>query len=402
MKKVLHVISQKPSDTGSGVYIQNLISNGNDNNMNQAIVYGINSGEEIRIEIPNERRYPIEFETDNLPFSVLGMSDVMPYRSSVFSKLEKEQVGLLIKSYRKAIESALLDFQPDIIFCQHLWILTSLTKNIVDEYKLNIPVYGFCHGTDLRQLELSRDHKDLVVDGCGKLDKIFALNDFQINRIHKEYNYDKSNIKVLGNGYNSKYFYRDDLLDSKKIKKRIIYAGKLSYSKGLMSLIKAFKLIDDSNYELYIAGNGHGKEFDEIIKVIEEDENIHYLGKLSQRELGNEFRQADLFVLPSFYEGLPLVIIEAIACGLNVVCTNISGLNKWLSNLTKDSSIISFVDLPKMISVDEPMVDDLLDFEKRLSESMINALNYDQDSFDYNFLKEITWEEIFRKLNKYI
>lgn len=400
MKRVLHIISQKPSDTGSGVYLQNLIANGNHNNVSQAVVFAINNNEDIEIDIPKKWRYEIQFETDKLPFSIVGMSDVMPYKSSVFSELDVNASEVLMNSYQKVVKKAILDFKPDVIFCQHLWLLTSVTKTLVEKLKLSIPVYGFCHGTDLRQLSLSKYHRAKVALGCKGLDKIFALNDFQIDEIEEQYNYERSKIHVLGNGYNCDYFYKNNVGKDNEDKKRIIYAGKLSYSKGVMSLIRSFKNLDDKEFELYIAGSGHGSEYTKILEAIEDVNNIYYLGKLSQSELGDWFRSSDIFVLPSFYEGLPLVIIEAIACGLKVVCTNVNGISKWISNYTSDSNVISFVDLPQMLKIDEPNPEDLFDFESRLTNSILRINNCNIDNFDYEFLNELTWKEIFGKLNR--
>lgn len=399
MKKVLHVISQKPSDTGSGVYLQNLIADAKDSNISQAIVFGINKNETVEIDIPKKWRYEIQFETETLPFPIVGMSDVMPYKSSVFSELDVYDSEVLANSYESVVKKAIVEFEPDVIFCQHLWLLTSITKTLVEKLKLSTPVYGFCHGTDLRQFSLSGSHREKVNVGCRKLEKIFALNDYQIDEIERKYNYDRDNIYVLGNGYNSDYFYKSSISKQKSDKTRIIYAGKLSYSKGVMSLIRSFKLLDPEKFDLYIAGSGHGDEHANIIKAIDETENIFYLGKLSQNELGDNFRLSDIFVLPSFYEGLPLVLIEAIACGLKVVCTNINGVSKWIYKYTRDSNVISFVDLPEMLKIDKPNPDDLYDYELRLTDLIKKVEKNNIDSFNYEVLKELTWKEIFKKLN---
>lgn len=402
MKKVLHIISQRPSDTGSGVYLQNLIRNGL-TDVNQAIVFAANKDDEIEIDIAEEMRYDIRFETERLPFSVVGMSDVMPYRSSVFSQLNNWQNENLLKEYKLGVKNAILNFKPDIIFAQHLWLLTSITKLLVDELALNIPVYGFCHGTDLRQLMLSKEHGELAVLGCKNLNGVFVLNKFQADEVEKLYAYDKKNIHVLGNGYNSTYFYNNlDLINETQVKERIIYAGKLSESKGVSSLLRAFKLLDRDKYELYIAGSGYGEEYKKILDEINALDNVFYLGKISQEQLGDEFRKSDIFVLPSFYEGLPLVIIEAIACGLKVVCTDINGIKEWINQYVNTSEIISFVKLPKMIDVDKPDLNGLDEFERNISKAILEKSNADISNFNYDLIHELKWTEIFKKLKKII
>ena len=53
--------------------------------------------------------------------------------------------------------------------------------------------------------------------------------------------------------------------------------------------------------------------------------------------------QSDVFVLPSFYEGLPLVIIEALACGTYVICTDLPGIRNWIDQNLPDNGKISWI-----------------------------------------------------------
>ena len=64
--------------------------------------------------------------------------------------------------------------------------------------------------------------------------------------------------------------------------------------------------------------------------------------------------QSDVFVLPSFYEGLPLVIIEALACGTYVICTDLPGIRNWIDQNLPDNGVV-FVEPPKRVNEDEPV-----------------------------------------------
>jgi len=88
-------------------------------------------------------------------------------------------------------------------------------------------------------------------------------------------------------------------------------------------------LKDKYEIDLSLAGNGSGEEKEKILKMANENK-VRYLGNLSQKNLGEVFRKSHVFVLPSFYEGLGLVTIEALACGLRAVVTNHSGIKEYL------------------------------------------------------------------------
>lgn len=81
-------------------------------------------------------------------------------------------------------------------------------------------------------------------------------------------------------------------------------------------------------------------------------------------------------MLPSFYEGLPLVVIEALACGLQVVCTDLPGVRPWLEE-NIGTCAVKFVPLPAIVNADEPVEQELPQFERRLAEAIAESLGAD-------------------------
>lgn len=80
---------------------------------------------------------------------------------------------------------------------------------------------------------------------------------------------------------------------------------------------------------------------------------MHWVGQIPQEELAVVLRSSDIFVLPSFYEGLPLVIIEAMASGAVPVCTDLPGVRPWVEANVADHNV-RFIPMPEMAGVDEP------------------------------------------------
>ena len=80
--KILHCLAQLPSNTGSGVYYHTLVNGLEKRGHENALIYGIQ--EPFVADFSEEvKQYPVIFKTENLPFPIAGLSDEMPYESSV-------------------------------------------------------------------------------------------------------------------------------------------------------------------------------------------------------------------------------------------------------------------------------------------------------------------------------
>ena len=133
--------------------------------------------------------------------------------------------------------------------------------------------------------------------------------------------------------------------------------------------------------EVWLAGGyGNQLEYETIKKLAEQSPYpVKFLGRLDQPQLAKRMNQADVFVLPSFYEGLPLVVIEALACGLQVVCTDLPGVRPWLEE-NIGTCPVKFVPLPAIMNADEPVEQELPQFERRLAEAIGGSLGIDGSS----------------------
>ncbi len=407
MKRILHLIAQKPAFTGSGIYLQEIIRAAKKKNYPQALVGGISKYDNIAdFNLPTSLKiHPIRFETEDLPFPVVGMSDVMPYSSTKYSELTSPMYSQWKACFRKTIESVITNFKPDIIIAHHLWLLSALIKRIAPK----IPLICISHGTELRQLELAPQFADTVITGCRKVERIVALNKFQAQQIASIYNIPKESIVTAGVGFNPDIFYPPPTKDKNPITK-IIFTGKLSYAKGVKSLLQACELlyIEDRNFELILVGSGDGKEKEDIsARTKKSSFKISTLGTINQQELSLLFRQGDIFILPSFYEGLPLVIIEALASGLRVVVSDLPGLKPYLGEEINNSGLISYVPLPNLINVDQAAPEDLPAFESQLKDSLlaqINRLHSDNCKPSVNIkpaIDKLTWASLFEKIESY-
>lgn len=118
------------------------------------------------------------------------------------------------------------------------------------------------------------------------------------------------------------------IADDKKEEFRIIYAGRFIKKKGLQYLIKALDILnkDYLRYTLTLAGGGgnYNKKIREMVAV---RPFIHLKGQLPKESLIKEFRQADMFAMPSHAETFGLVYIEAMSQGLPVLYSQNEGID---------------------------------------------------------------------------
>lgn len=363
--KILHIISQKPGDTGSGIYAVNIIEQLQRRGHKQAFICATD-GEE-KIEMNDVDIYPIKFSSNKLPFNVVGMSDSMPYNSTKYKELSLQQLQSFKEEFSNIINMANKEFDPDIIVCHHLYLVTALVVSIIKNKK----VFGICHSTDLRQLMSHHMENDFIIDNIKKLDGIFALHNSCKEQIKEIFHMNDDKIYVTGIGFDNNMFFNRNVRKNENI--QIVFTGKVCYAKGLKSMYNAFSYFIESypSATLNIVGMGTGKEWMEIRELYSKSKGkVKFWGKLSHEELSRLYSRSHIFMLPSFYEGLPLVIVEALASGLYVVSSDISGVKSWLGKDIISSGRIEFVDLPSMKSVDEPIEEELPMYEKNLCEAL--------------------------------
>ena len=187
---------------------------------------------------------------------------------------------------------------------------------------------------------------------------------------------------------------------NKNSKIKLIYAGKFSRSKGIIYLLKAFEKIKDKyNIELILAGSGTGNEFEEIIDYSNKLKGkVKLYGYMSKGEISDLFRDCDIFVMPSFYEGLSLVTIEALACGLKVVMNELENFIDFVGKEITESNNIVFVKMPVLYDTDKILEMEVEEYINRLSlglEKQINNLyNYQHEKDFTAKIIKYSWKNI--------
>lgn len=111
--------------------------------------------------------------------------------------------------------------------------------------------------------------------------------------------------------------------------KHLIFVGRFFYDKGVDLLIEAFKELKRKDLDLTIVGEG--PELSKL-KGLAKGQKIRFTGKLGGQKLVNEIRKADLYVMPSRVEGMPIRLLEAWAAKIPIVATKVGDNSQYIVN----------------------------------------------------------------------
>ena len=122
------------------------------------------------------------------------------------------------------------------------------------------------------------------------------------------------------------YVDTDTFYETKKLAERkytVGYVGRFSKEKGILEFVEALPLIlKDAHYKVLIIGDGDLKEeIKDILAKNSIQSRVELLGWVEPEKLPRYLNSLKLLVLPSYYEGMPRIILEAMACGTPVLAT---------------------------------------------------------------------------------
>lgn len=143
-------------------------------------------------------------------------------------------------------------------------------------------------------------------------------------------------VEVIPNGVDTNHFFPSSI--RKGPVARFLFAGRFREQKNLFFLLEQMDLLASntgSGFEVHLVGDGPLKE--DLItygRSLAIRDRIHWHPWCDRDRLRDYFHLADCFVLPSLYEGMPNVVLEAMACGLPVIASRVIGNNELIEDGT--------------------------------------------------------------------
>ena len=179
-----------------------------------------------------------------------------------------------------------------------------------------------------------------LVEGllCKLAHAVIVTSKFQKDYIVNKYRLRKNKVFLITNYVDTGKF--KPLNNSLRVRDRLVFVGRIHRDKNLKNLLSAMQGLP---LGLDIYGDGPLRR--EIQKLAEQkDMDVKFMGVAPNTQLPEVFKNYVYFILPSAYEGMPKALLEAMACGLVVVGTNVEGIKEVIKDgynglLIEDASV---------------------------------------------------------------
>jgi colanic acid/amylovoran biosynthesis glycosyltransferase len=192
--------------------------------------------------------------------------------------------------------------------------------------------YGFsAHAYDLFKEPVDRE---FLAKKCADAAFVRCISDFNRRYLIKTAGAGEAKLHVIHCGVDTRRFVPDrTAANGQPHKKTILTLGNLVPQKGTRDLLEALSAptLKQRGYRIVIAGDGPLKG--ELMRQASSlGVEAQFLGAVDNREVMRLYREADLFVLPcatgrdGHHDGIPVVLMEAMACGVPVISTRLSGI----------------------------------------------------------------------------
>ena len=181
--------------------------------------------------------------------------------------------------------------------------------------------------------------KNKIIQAIEKIAYQFAdgmIVSSKRDSVYVNQTYNPNGIRFLIPNYIDTNVFRP--LDIQKKKNSICFVGRLSKEKNLFSLLEAMINLP---YALTIVGSGLQRD-DLESYANANGVSVEFLGNLPNSELPRILNQHEIFILPSLYESMPKALLEAMACGLPVIGTDVDGINEVIKH--KENGILCGID----------------------------------------------------------
>lgn len=278
-------------------------------------------GHEVHF-ITYSRPARLDFFSENLFYHEVSISkyplfDFPPYELALASKLVDvvrfEKLDLLHVHY--AIPHASAAF---------------MAKQILASFNIHIPVVTTLHGTDITLVGRDASYNPVVTFSINQSDGVTAVSENLKTETYDHFDINRD-IRVIPNFIDLDRFKLEPKAHFKQAiapgdERILVHTSNFRKVKRTMDVIHIFKKVQDKlPSKLLMVGDGPERtQAEQLARDLGIAENVRFLGK--QDAVEEILSVADLFLIPSSSESFGLAALEAMACGIPVISSNVGGL----------------------------------------------------------------------------
>jgi L-malate glycosyltransferase len=324
-----------------------------------------------------EKGHEIHFISSSLPFRLKRM-----YHNIYYHQVEVNQYSVfqyppydiaLASKMAEVVKREKLDLLHVHYAIPHA-VCAILAKQMVNQ---NLKIVTTLHGTDITVLGNDPSLIDAIKFGIEKSDIVTAVSNALIDQTYEIINPDKS-IETVYNFIDDRVYQKSDAshlreeFEIKEDEKVIIHVSNFRPVKRVQDVVKTFaKIAEAMPAKLLLVGDG--PEVTAVCKLVKKlglTDSVLFLGK--QDNLEELYSMSDLMLLLSEKESFGLVVLEAMACGVPCIGTNVGGLPEVIS----DGKTGYICELGNIDEIADKAITILMDnsLQKFLSEQALNMV----------------------------
>ena len=292
----------------------------------------------------------------------------------------------MFAAFRKLIRDG---FKPDVI---HAHVYSAGVPAVLLGKRYDIPVVVTEHSSEFPRRRINRINRLKAKFAFENASIVCPVSE-NLKRHIESYGI-RAQFQVVPNVVDTSLFSPNNSASNEvqEERKRILLVALLSPVKGVPCLLEALASLKEkrTDFVLDIVGDGPIRPaYEEMAHALGLSDVICFHGLKTKTGVAAFMEQSDFFVLPSKWENLPCVLIEAMACGLPIVATKVGGISEMISKK------VGVLVPPKDVEALAEAIDYMLDhYQEYASEEIVR---YVKTRYSYEAVGE-RWDRIYKKL----
>ena len=243
-----------------------------------------------------------------------------------------------------------------------------------------IPIILHLHGAQfhLFTADLSPFMKNRVKSMFENSERVIVLGEAWKKFVCQTFGVDPEVVRVVHNGTPAISFTFSRVNNAKQ-EISILFLGRLGERKGVPELLSALSVLAKENgvWKATLAGDGEVQKFRDTATVLGLERFVSFPGWVGREEVIKLLKEADIFVLPSHNEGLPVSVLEAMSCGLAIIATDVGAVTEAVEDnisgiIVKPGDVEGLTNGIKKMLTDSALRQDLGEQAKIKFDTMFN------------------------------